>query len=623
MNRSPTTFAVRAGIEVIVAGRPGIVTRVVDLDSVLVRDAETGQIARARLAEIRAASSISQDAAPQVDLETIPDEDWQTAQRRLDIIQPLIGRRRTAAEVAARARESGVAASTLYLWLSAYETTGRLTSLIPKSRRDKGSLKLPPEVEAIIRSTLEDHYLTTQRKPISRVYEEIKRRCQNAELEPPHPNTVRNRIGALSESFRVKRRHGRKTAEQLFAPNDGAFPGADYPLSYIQIDHTKLDIILVDDIHRRPIGRPWITMAIDVFSRMVAGAYVSFDPPGAMATGLCLAHAILPKEEWLAKHDLDVEWPLWGLPKTLHLDNAREFRGSMLKRVCAEYGIDIAWRPVARPNFGAHIERLLGTVLQEIHTLPGTTFSNPRERGEYDSEGKAALTLSEFETWLATYIAKVYHLRIHDSLRMAPIEKYREGIFGDSQRPGIGLPPRIADPDRLRLDLMPFEERTVQDYGVVIDEVHYYHDVLRRWIGAKDPKSPKHKRKFLFRRDPRDIGTIWFYDPELNTYFAIPYRDTSHPPISIWEFREAERLAKSAGKPADERAIFEAYERMRAIEESAQAKTKAARRAVQRRRFNGASDKPGPNNSVASGLISPDVALIEPFDELDDLRHDD
>lgn len=291
----------------------------------------------------------------------------------------------------------------------------------------------------------------------------------------------------------------------------------------------------------------------------------------------------------------------------------------MLQRACAEYGIDLAWRPVARPNFGGHIERLLGTLLREIHTLPGTTFSNPRERGEYDSDAKAVLTLSEFEAWLTTYITKIYHLRNHDSLGMAPIEKYREGIFGGAQRPGIGLPARIADADRLRLDFMPFELRTIQDYGVVIDEVHYYHDVLRRWIGAKDPDSPKYKRKFLFRRDPRDISAVWFYDPELQTHFAIPYRNTSHPAISVWELREAERMAKEAGKPIDERTIFEAYEHMRAIEEAAKAKTRAARRAGQRRSDHATPDKPASNQPPTGRSTTVPAATIEPFDELDDL----
>ena len=95
--------------------------------------------------------------------------------------------------------------------------------------------------------------------------------------------------------------------------------------------------------------------------------------------------------------------------KTIHLDNAKEFRGKMLKRACEEHGIDLAWRPVATPHYGGHIERLLGTLLREIHSLPGTTFSNPRERGEYDSDAKAAMTLAELEKWLATYIVEVYH----------------------------------------------------------------------------------------------------------------------------------------------------------------------------------------------------------------------
>jgi putative transposase len=508
----------------------------------------------------------------------------------------------------------------MYAWLRAYETDGRLTALMPRQRRDKGSVKLSSEVETLIQATIEDVYLNTQRKSLAKVCETVRLRCLNAELDPPHPNTVRNRIARLSESFQVKRRHSKKAADQAFSPNEGEFPDAGWPLSIIQIDHTKLDIILVDDIHRRPIGRPWITLAIDVFSRMVTGFYVSFDPPGAMATGLCLAHAILPKEAWVAKHELDVEWPLWGIPKGLHLDNAKEFRGKMLERACAQYGIDVSWRPVARPHFGGHIERLLGTLLQEIHTLPGTTFSNPKQRAEYDSDASASLTLSEFENWLATYVAKVYHQRKHSSLGMSPLEKFREGVFGTAQRPGIGLPARVADPDRLRLDFMPYEERTVQDYGVVIDEVHYYHDVLRRWIGAKDPKTPKYKRKFLFRCDPRDISTIWFYDPEVLTYFAIPYRDTSHAAISIWELREAEKLVKQSGRPVDERALFDAYERMRAIEEAAQAKTKAARRAQQRRSDNANTPKPQAADPrlIKAEPISP--TPIEPFDELDDLR---
>ncbi len=447
----------------------------------------------------------------------------------------------------------------------------------------------------------------------------MRRRCVNAGINPPHNNTVRNRLKALAGEYVM----ARKAAEQAYSPVEGVFPGADWPFAVLQIDHTPLDIILVDDVYRRPVGKPWITLAIDVFSRMVAGFYVSFDPPGALSAGQCLASAILPKDTWLSKHDIKGDWPCWGIPGKLHMDNAREFRGNMLQRACLEYGIDIEWRPVARPHFGGHIERLLGSFAQEIHTLPGTTFSNPHERGDYDSEAKAALTLTEFEEWLVTFIVNVYHLRIHSGISMPPLEKYRQGVFGTKDMPGRGLPTRIVDEERLRLDLMPYEERTIQDYGVVIDEIYYYHDVLRRWINAPDPAASKYKRKFMFRRDPRDISTIWFYDPELNVYYPVPYRNTSHPPISIWELREAKRQIEADGRRhVDERAIFDAYGRMREIEECAQAKTVAARRTAQRRKFGQEAIRPSTTKAMDdSGSVPVPITtpVILPFDEMDDL----
>lgn len=155
----------------------------------------------------------------------------------------------------------------------------------------------------------------------------------------------------------------------------------------------------------------------------------------------------------------------------------------------------------------------------------------------------------------------------------------------------------------------------------MIDEIHYYHDVLRRWIGAK-VGSGKAKRRFLFRRDPRDISNIWFYDPELRAYFDIPYRDISHPAISVWELREAERLVKEAGKPVDERALFDAYDRMREIEDAARAKTKAARRAQQRRRDGIGAPKPAGAQAAPAPVDAIAIDSIAPFDELDDLSDD-
>lgn len=585
------------------------------------------EVINASITELQAPDA---ETSKRPDLTLIDDKAWETARQRLKIIQPLLNLpSRTREQVTTHGKKHAVSTNTLYAWIKTYESSGVLSSLLPKTRRDKGTTKLSPKIEEIIHESMATDFLTLQKKSVQKLCDQVIKRCMETGLEPPHDNTIRNRVKSLAPEMATRRREGRKKADQSFRPHKGPFPGADWPMSVVQIDHTKLDIILVDDHYRRPIGRPWITLAFDVYSRMVTGFYVSFDPPSALSTGLCLTHSILPKDKWLAQNGIKSEWPVWGLPNTIHVDNAKEFRGEMLQKACDEYNINIEWRPVGRPNFGAHVERALGTFSKEIHTLPGTTFSSVQAKGDYKSEKHAALTLSEFETWLSIYIADIYHQKIHSMLDQAPIDAYKQGILGDEQHPGCGLPPKIADEDRLRLDFMPFEPRTVQDYGVVIDEIHYYHDVLRRWINAPDPKDSKRKRKFTFRRDPRDLSVIWFFDPEIQTYYPIPYRDTSHPAISIWELREAKKRVKSdKSRHLSERNIFDAYDRMREIEAEAVSKSKAARRFSQRRTHHQQFEKPfitpAPAKSMESepspvSETSSALPDIEPFDEMDDL----
>ena len=99
-----------------------------------------------------------------------------------------------------------------------------------------------------------------------------------------------------------------------------------------------------------------------------------------MSVALVLTHAVLPKDIWLADRELDLPWPMFGIPDALHVDNAPEFHSLALARGAQEYGIRLTFRPPARPYFGGHIERLIGTMMGAVHLLPGTTFSNVAER---------------------------------------------------------------------------------------------------------------------------------------------------------------------------------------------------------------------------------------------------
>jgi putative transposase len=481
----------------------------------------------------------------------------------------------------------------------------------------RGKSRLEPAVEQIVLQTIEEHFLTRQQRTIQSTAAEVaggvvKRSCGRH---------MRARFGLGSLPCRCasvwRAGHG-KAARDRFEPCPGSLDEAQRPLDFVQIDHTKLDVIVVDEQQRLPIGRPWITLAIDVYSRMVLGFYISLDPPGAIGTGQCIAHAALPKEAWLAKRGIDGSWPCWGFPARIHLDNAKEFHGEMLRRACEQYGITLEYRPVAQPHMGAHIERLLGTLLRALHELPGATFSNPGERGNYDSQARAVMTLGELERWLTEYIVGVYHAKRHRGIGTSPLQRWTSGVFGDAHDGGSGVIDRPADEERIRLDFLPFVERTVQAYGISIDGIsidgiHYYSDVLRRFVGATENGR---RRVFVFRRDPRDISTVSFWGPELQRCSTIPYRNTTHPPISIWELRELRGKLHEAGRAhIDEAAIFEAYRRLREREARAVSETKRTRRARARRPHSVSREAAVPA-AVTAEPVAPSISIenITPFE---------
>ena len=609
-----------------------IVLQIVNLDYVLAEHFDDQVVHRLRISEL--SLKPNDNIRPQSAIDAIEDKDWQLAQQRLEIIQPLVNKAgRTAHDVKEVADKYELHINTLYKWLRLYEGDGLLSVLMPKKRSDSGKTKLSTDIEKVIDEQIHNEYLSKQRRSIAALHRLIELECRKLNLAPPHVNTVRNRVNKLSDELKIRKRFGNKIARDQFSISQGEFPHADYPLAVVQIDHTLIDIILVDDEYRQPIGRPWITLAIDVYSRMVTGFYISFDPPGAIAVGMCLANSILPKEKYLAGFDIDTSWPCWGVPRTIHADNAKEFRGNMLKKACAEYGVTLEWRPVARPHFGAHVERLLGTLSQQIHELPGTTFSNTRQREGYNSDKNAALTLKEFEKWLTILVVESYQQRMHAGINTTPYKMYESGILGTNNTKGIGLPKKIEDEETLKINFLPYVERTVQDYGIRIDDVFYYHDVLRVWVNSTVEGRSKLKRKFICRRDPRDSSKIWFYDPQLKQHFVIPYRNTSHPSMTVWELRAVQKQLKADGVvDINEDLIFEALDKMRELERQSVEKTKKHRKAIQKRNdATTATKEQHPKNKNTTQVLrqldddehfDDDGDDILPFDEMEELRHD-
>lgn len=501
----------------------------------------------------------------------VRDIQWNVGKERADIIRPLAEQRKCS-KVSILEAAQILHLSERYIYKLIRDcriSQGKLTSLIPKkSEGGKGKSRLLQSQESLIYEVINDLYLTPQKlKPIF-IVEEVRKRCSEKDIVIPSEATIRRRLRAIPNDQLKIRREKHSSTE----PVVGRFPETEHPLSIVQIDHTLVDIILVDPIDRLPIGRPYLTIAIDVYSRCIAGFVLSLEAPSAVSVGLCLTHIATNKGSFLSLQGIDASWPIYGKPNTIYVDNGAEFHSEALIRGCEQHGIHIEYRPIGKPHYGGIVERIIGTLMSLIHTLPGTTFSNTTVRGEYDSDKRSCLTLSDLECWLTIAITKYYHLKLHKGLHISPIKQYEQGIAQMKKR-GIELS-AIKNEKAFLVDFLPIIHRTLRRDGFMIDHIAYYTNALRPLINNREKYG-----KFLLKRDPRDLSRIYVYLSEEKGYIEAPYRTLYRPAITLFEHKLALRRLKERGKQqVHESTLFKAIDEMRNSIKIAASTTRSVRR---------------------------------------------
>ena len=168
-----------------------------------------------------------------------------------------------------------------------------------------------------------------------------------------------------------------------------------------------------------------------------------------------------------------------------------------IQRGLQRYGIAAKIRATGHPEQHGTIElELIGTMMQAVHALRGTTFSNINERGESEPDKRACLSLPELERVLALTIDSNNHTT-HTSIGERPMDRYlayyRRPDLPDAER----IPPRLPA-ERLLLDFLPYEARALTRSGIRLFRVDYSSvDLLPLW-----------------RRDnQRRVARVVVYDP--------------------------------------------------------------------------------------------------------------
>lgn len=397
------------------------------------------------------------------------------------------------------------------------------------------------QVADIVDEVLEEKYLSLQRLTVAAVYEALKVRIADEnlyrndgdKLPTPSERSIHDVVARLDEYEVVKARYGKRIADQRC----GAYkrgPQPTRPLERVEIDHTRLDLFVIDFITGMPIGRPTFTLAIDKYTRMILGFYVSFHGAGFLAVMHCLKHAILPKTYVKNKYPtVEHRWNVYGIPEMIVVDNGPEFHGDGLEDACLQLGIVPSYCPVGKPWFKAIVERYFGTLNRKLlHEMPGTTFSNIFERKDYDPAKNALISLDTLLEIVHVFIIDYYSQRKHRGIKDVPAHKWDAAI--------IEWPPTLpARREDLQILLGDVEYRTIQSSGISLFDLTYNDDTLARL------RKCRTGHRFKIKYDPADISIIYVLDPDTDNFIPVLAEDQEYAKgLTLWQHKVIQRYAR-------------------------------------------------------------------------------
>jgi putative transposase len=413
----------------------------------------------------------------------------------------------------------GLSRATVWRRLQRYRQDGNLRAFLDRPRGVRPEVKrLPNTVEDIVSTAARGWWKQTENATIAEILPTVIDECAARQIPPPSRATVARRLARLRSDPSNFVGEAAATLRERTRLVKSSYTVTE-SLAVVQIDHTVADVFIIDPISRQCIGRPTLTVAIDVATRSVLGFCLSLEAPSALLVALCLEHAVFPKTDWLASIGVEAEWPQHGWMKALHSDNGKEFHSAAFRRGCDLNGIDTLYRPPATPRFGGHIERLIGTLMRRVRLLPGSSYSDLLKARPSGAEARAALTMADLRGFLTEDIAR-YHNAKHRALGMSP---QRAWLQTWSQ----GSPRVPEDRDRFRCEFYPLRRRVVGREGIELFNLKYSDETLAPEVALGVQR--------VVRFDPRDLSRVYLERKD-QVPLPVPLRDRKFPALSLWEW---------------------------------------------------------------------------------------
>ncbi|PYF08152.1 integrase-like protein [Rhodobacter viridis] len=327
---------------------------------------------------------------------------------------------------------------TLRKMMNAYTEAGNdLLALAPKKVTRPSERRLDLTVAKILRTVVRTEYQSRQRPSGNSVLLAVekaiddenarRRQCGQDQLEYPCLRTIYREIDKLDPLETYANRHGEKAAKSKFKITDTGLM-VTRPLERVEIDEVKLDVLsiaidsgiaakmTVEQLRELERTRRWAVVAIDIATRCILGIVVT-PAPSREATLRVMEQTTRDKSDIAAAYGCQNDWCQGGRWELSVMDNGTGFVPQRIRMAAAAMQASVMFTEAGEPSQRGTIERFFRTVGTKVMPLlPGRTFSNTQERGDYPSAETACLTDDELTRILVKWIVDCYHHEPHFGL---------------------------------------------------------------------------------------------------------------------------------------------------------------------------------------------------------------
>lgn len=454
---------------------------------------------------------------------------------------------------------------TVRRWLETRGSSGerRTSQLVSLSGRVPRRRRLHPELVGLLQAAAVDYWTSRERSiadafalftdAIRGANADPERLGHRPTLEPPSIETLRREIRKLECFDTYAAKYGQKKAETRFKGN-GKGLTASRLLRLGCMDHTLLDTVaVIDATSVLPLGRPWLTVLIDVRTRCVVGFVITFLPPSLYAALECIKRANRPKLRLDQTHpNYPVLVHIFGKFDEIVVDNGWEFSGASFEDANADVGTTVRWAPIKSPTYKAVVERFFGTLNSLLNSkTPGSVLKPELLRElDYDPYKTAVLTLEELEQLVWSAIS-YYHIDEHSTLHRPPASLWEEEMAAH----GIDV---IGDDSQLDKMAGAVESgRRLSRSGVMLHGLQFHDPAvttgLLEDLIAYEPVRRQRRRgsatvTVKVKFNPENLAEIHVWNAKRSRYVTLPCVDEEYTrATSLWQHEQLRKWTQAKG----------------------------------------------------------------------------